>query len=95
MRPVQKFSDEQLAYSRTLKPAQVLQFLEDFRELHGATAAMARRSSTAISLRVPDALLRVFRVRAAELGVPYQAQIKRLMQDWAGGSQRSRDSITE
>lgn len=84
MRPVQKFTDEQLAHSRTLKPEQVLQFLEDFRELHGAAAASAGWSSTAISLRVPDVLLRVFRARAAALGVPYQSQIKRLMEEWVG-----------
>ncbi len=79
MRPVQYFSDEQLAHGRKMKPEQVIQFLEDFRELHGARPA---RSSTLISLRVPDALLRVFRARAAAAGLPYQTQIKRLMQKW-------------
>jgi predicted DNA binding CopG/RHH family protein len=84
MRPVQFFSDEQLAHGRKMKPAQVVQFLEDFRELHGGRPAGSRRSSTLISLRVPDALLRVFRARAAAAGVPYQTQIKRLMSEWAG-----------
>ena len=88
MRPVQYFSDEQLAYGRTLKPEQVVQFLEDFRELHGARAGGEARSSTTISLRVPDALLRVFRARAAALGVPYQTQIKRVMEEWVGGPLR-------
>ncbi|MGH8221444.1 MAG: CopG family antitoxin [Woeseiaceae bacterium] len=82
MRAVQYFSDEQLAQGRRMKPAQILQFLEDFRELHGARAAEGTRSSTSISLRVPDALLRVFRARAAAAGVPYQTQIKRLMEEW-------------
>ncbi len=83
MRPVQYFSDEQLAHGKAMKPEQVLQFLEDFRELHGARAPAARRS-TAISLRVPDALLRLFRARCAAAGVPYQTQIKRLMEEWVG-----------
>jgi predicted DNA binding CopG/RHH family protein len=83
MRPVQYFSDEQLAHSRKMKPDQVVQFLEDFRELHATTPA---RSSTPISLRVPDALLRVFRARAAAAGVPYQTLIKRLMEEWVGAS---------
>ena len=82
MKAVQHFSDEQIAHGRRLKPEQILQFLEDFRELHGARLAPAARRSRLISLRVPDALLRVFRARAAAAGVPYQTQIKRLMEDW-------------
>ena len=82
MRPVQYFSDEQLAQGRKMKPEQVVQFLEDFRELHGARTAAASTRSTLISLRVPDALLRLFRARAAAAGVPYQTQIKRLMEEW-------------
>ena len=87
MRPVQRFTDEQLAYSRQLTPEQILGFLEDFRTLHGAARAPEPRTSTstAISLRVPDSLLRLFRHRAAALGVPYQTQIKRLMEDWVAG----------
>jgi len=84
MRPVQHFTDEHLAYCRSLSPEQVVQFLEDFRELHGSRAA-ARESSTLISLRVPDRLLRTFRHGADALGVPYQAQIKRLMDEWVRG----------
>jgi predicted DNA binding CopG/RHH family protein len=82
MRPVQYFSDAQLAHSRTLKPEQIVQFLEEFRELHAERAGAPERSSTAISLRVPDKLLRAFRARAKALGVPYQSQIKQLMKDW-------------
>jgi predicted DNA binding CopG/RHH family protein len=84
MRPVQYFSDEQLAHGRKLKPEQILQFLEDFRELHGARAEPRPGGSTSISLRVPDALLRVFRAACAAAGVPYQTQIKRLMEHWVG-----------
>lgn len=79
MRPVQRFTDEQLAYASTLSPGQILQFLEDFRQLHAGREA---GRSTPISLRVPDSLLRVFRHRAAAAGVPYQTQIKLLMDQW-------------
>lgn len=82
MRAVQRFTDEQLAYASTLSPEQIVQFLEDFRQLHAAREAGGR--STPISLRVPDSLLRIFRHRAAAAGVPYQAQIKRLMEQWVG-----------
>lgn len=84
MKAVQTFSDEQLRYARSLKPEQVLRFLEDFRQLHGGRLAGESTSSTQINLRVPDALLRLFRARAAMLGVPYQRQIKKLMEEWVG-----------
>ena len=82
-RPVQRFTDEQLAYSRRLTPDQIAQFLEDFRQLHGGRVAGVQ-ASTAISLRVPKHLLRMFRSRCAAAGVPYQTQIKRLMEGWIG-----------
>lgn len=88
MRPVQRFTDEQLAHSRTLTPEQVLGFLEDFRQLHATPRDAGRRTSTAISVRVPDTLLRLFRHRAEALGVPYQTQIKRLMEQWAAAKKR-------
>jgi predicted DNA binding CopG/RHH family protein len=80
MRPVQRFSDEQLAHARTLSPDQIVQFLDDFRQLHAGREA--REASTLISLRVPAGLLRSFRYCADAAGVPYQAQIKRLMEQW-------------
>lgn len=81
MKAVQEFSDEQLRYAGTLTPEQIVQFLEDFRLLH-AGRALAQGKSTQINVRVPNALLRVFRARADALGVAYQAQIKRLMEEW-------------
>jgi predicted DNA binding CopG/RHH family protein len=85
VRPVHYFSDEQLARGRKMKPEQILQFLEDFRELHGGREVPVKRRSTLISLRVPVGLLRAFRFRADAEGVPYQAQIKRLMEQWLLG----------
>lgn len=81
MKAIQEFSDEQLRYARKLTPEQTVQFLDDFRLLH-AGRARAPGKSTPINVRVPDALLRAFRARAEALGVPYQAQIKRLMEQW-------------
>jgi predicted DNA binding CopG/RHH family protein len=80
MRPVQYFSDESLAHSAKLTPEQTLQFLEDFRLL--LAAAQQPQQSTLISLRVPDPLLRLFKLKAAAAGTPYQTQIKRLMAQW-------------
>lgn len=78
MRPVQSFTDDYLERCRGMTADQVIRFLEDFRQLH------ARRPSRSklISLKVPEDLLEAFRQRAELAGVPYQAQIKRLMRAW-------------
>jgi predicted DNA binding CopG/RHH family protein len=78
MRPVQFFTDEYMEQCRGMTTDQVIRFLEDFRTLH------ARRPSRSklISLKVPEDLLGAFRQRAELAGVPYQAQIKRLMREW-------------
>lgn len=41
-RPVQYFSEEQLALGRKMSPEQILQFLEEFRLLHGARLSKTR-----------------------------------------------------
>ena len=90
MRPVQFFTDEYLGQCRGMTADQVIRFLEDFRNLH---AARPTRSKL-ISLKVPEDLLQAFRQRAELAGVPYQAQIKRLMREWVlegrEGADRSR-----
>ncbi len=78
MRPVQFFTDEYLEQCRGMTADQVIRFLEDFRNLH---AGRPTRSKL-ISLKVPEDLLQAFRQRAELAGVPYQAQIKRLMRMW-------------
>ena len=78
---MQFFSDEYLEQCRAMKPAEVLDFLESFRLLHGR----APSGSRLISLKVPEHLLKVFRGRCRLEGVRYQTQIKRLMSDWLQG----------
>jgi len=77
-RPVQFFSDDYLERCRAMKPAEVLDFLENFRLLHGRASCRSRL----ISLKVPEHLLGAFRGRCRLEGVRYQTQIKRLMSDW-------------
>ena len=79
-RPVQFFSDEYLERCRTMKPVEVLEFLESFRLLHARVSSRSRL----ISLKVPESLLDAFRARCHLEGVRYQTQIKRLMSDWLG-----------
>ena len=59
-----------------LTTEQVVQFLDDFQNLVQNTQ---ENKSTLISLRVPQGLLRTFRVMADQQGVPYQSLIKDLM----------------
>ena len=77
-RPVQFFSDEYLARCRAMKPEEVLEFLESFRQLSQRTG----HTSRPISLKVPQDLLDAFRAKCRLEGVRYQTQIKRLMSDW-------------
>lgn len=83
MRAVQQFSDEYLARARQASPAQVLEYLEQFRLLQSA-AATARPGTKLISLKVPECLLQAFRARCELSGVKYQSQIKALMRAWLG-----------
>ncbi len=79
MRPVQYFTKDYLAQCRTMKPDQVVRFLDGFRTLN---APARPTKSRLISMKVPQALLDSFKARSAAQGVPYQSQIKLLMQDW-------------
>jgi predicted DNA binding CopG/RHH family protein len=78
---VQYFSDEYLEWCRTLTSMQILEFLEDFKVLHCCNGSKQKRSKL-ISMKVPEELLSVFKVEAKRLGTPYQALIKRLMEEY-------------
>jgi predicted DNA binding CopG/RHH family protein len=79
MKTVQHFSDDYLERCKDMTPDQILQFLEEFRQLHGAES---RSRSKLISIKVPENLLSAFKARAALKGTPYQTQIKVLMRAW-------------
>lgn len=79
MKPVQYFSDEYLEQCRGMTPDQIIQFLDDFRQLHGANMPS---KSKLISIKVPENLLNTFKVQATRQGTPYQTKIKALMRAW-------------
>ena len=62
-----------------MNPEQIVQFLDGFRALQ-SSGAMAK--SRLISMKVPEPLLEAFKIKARLSGIPYQAQIKRLMAAW-------------
>lgn len=83
MKAVQYFDDEYLEQCRKMTPDQIIQFLDDFRQLHGAET---RSKSKLISIKIPENLLSAFRAKASLGGVPYQTQIKTLMKAWVTGA---------
>ena len=78
MKAVQRFTDEYLDRCREMSPDQIVQFLDDFRRLHGSRPS----PSKLISMKVPIDLLQAFKAKAALAEVRYQTQIKRLMRAW-------------
>jgi predicted DNA binding CopG/RHH family protein len=86
---VQFFTDEYLEQCRGMTADQVIRFLEDFRNLHAGRPTRSRL----ISLKVPEDLLQAFRQRAELAGVPYQAQIKRLMRQWVLEGREAKSSL--
>jgi len=79
MKSVQYFSKEYLERCASMKPEQIIQFLEDFRAI---CLKEKPQKSRLISIKVPGDLLQAFKVKAKLNGTPYQTQIKRLMGDW-------------
>jgi len=79
MRPLQYFTDDYLEQCKKMKPEQVLQFLEDFRELQKSLKPV---KSKLISIKIPEDLLESFKAKANHAGRPYQTLIKELMREW-------------
>lgn len=81
MKALQTFSDEYLEQCKKMKPAQILEFLENFRLLHSANRE-ASDKSVLISIKVPQSLLSAFKNLSELHGLKYQTQIKALMKEW-------------
>lgn len=79
MKTIQKFSKEYLEHCKSMKPEQIVRFLDDFRRLHGATKDDPMRL---ISMKIPESLLNAFKLKSQASGLRYQTQIKALMKEW-------------
>jgi predicted DNA binding CopG/RHH family protein len=84
---VQYFSDEYLEYCKSMTSEQIIEFLENFRELH-MSQSVGRKKTKLISIKVPEDLLQIFQQQAKRQGVPYQTQIKKLMLEWTVKDQK-------
>ena len=87
MKAVQYFNDEYLQQCKAMTPEQIIGFLDEFRQLHGATTSS---KSKLISIKIPENLLNVFKTQAALEGTPYQTQIKKLMREWITEASRTK-----
>lgn len=88
MKAPQTFSDAYLAQCVKMSPQEIIQFLDDFRKIHGNknlptnSQKTGKTRSKLISMKVPEDLLSAFKTKAKLTDIPYQTQIKRLMRDW-------------
>jgi uncharacterized protein (DUF4415 family) len=80
-RVVQEFSAEYLAQCQKMSSEEILNFLDQFRRIHGNSTTQ-RSHSKLISMKVPEDLLYAFKAKAKLENVRYQSQIKELMRNW-------------
>ena len=66
---------------KELTPFQIVQFLEDFRMMNQKPG-----KSKLISIKIPERMLAVFKQRCRSQRIPYQTQIKHLMEQWINES---------
>lgn len=78
---VQYFSKENLARCADLTPDQIIEFLENYRNLVGNT----QEKCQLISLKIEPSLLKAFKQKAKLEGILYQTKIKQLMREWIFG----------
>lgn len=74
----QFFTDDYLAHCSKMSVDQILNFLEDYRNLQFDPGDLKQ-----VNIRLPEKTLEVFRARAEREGVPYQQKIRELVTNWA------------
>ena len=77
-KPIQYFTEEYLKLCQKMTPDEIVEFLENFRQL----ADIETEKSIPISLRVEPKLLSAFKAKAKLHNVSYQTKIKELMRLW-------------
>lgn len=77
-KPVQYFTKEYLEQCKKMTPDQIIEFLENYRQLVADTPQKCQL----ISLKIEPSLLNTFKTKAALERTPYQTKIKQLMKNW-------------
>lgn len=75
---IQYFNPEYLEKCKAFSPGEIIEFLENYRELVYSTPEKCQP----ISLKIEPSLLNVFKQKAKLEGIPYQTKIKQLMKEW-------------
>lgn len=75
---VQYFTKEYLKRCAILTPEQLIEFLENYRNL----AAIKPQKCKLISLKIEPDLLNAFKHKAKLEKIPYQTKMKALMREW-------------
>lgn len=75
---IQYFSKEYLERCRDLTPDQIVEFLENYRNLMSNKPEKCQM----ISIKIEPPLLKAFKQKAKLDGIPYQTKIKLLMRQW-------------
>lgn len=76
---IQYFTPEYLAQCAEMTPMQIIEFLENYRQL---VAGAPQEKCQLISLKIEPSLLKAFKQKAQLEKTPYQTLIKRLMREW-------------
>ncbi len=80
---LQKFQTQNLILDNSKNnPEAILNFINDFQNMIHSTDEKTK----AISLRVPNNILRMFKSKAARKGLKYQSVITSLMREWIRGA---------
>lgn len=82
MSALQIFEDEYLERCKALSTRQIVDFLDDFRQIH---CPVRKKETKLVSIKIETDLLAAFKTRAKLDGVLYQTRIKKIMREWLLG----------
>lgn len=75
---IQYFSKEYLDRCTGMTPDQIIEFIENYRNLVFSVSEKCQL----ISMKIEPSLLNAFKQKANLHGVPYQTKVKQLMREW-------------
>lgn len=87
-RPVQYFTKEYLAQCQKMSLEEIVQKIEEQKNLFWLMQGEDLGKSQLISLKIPQLMLENFKEKSRQSGVKYQTQIKKLMLAWLLGKDR-------
>lgn len=75
---IQYFTKEYLDRCRNFTPEEILEFLENYRNLVYNTPEKCQQ----VNIKIEPSLLNAFKQKSELGGIPYQTMIKKLMREW-------------